>query len=173
MTETTTNAQLLTAIHRPAGTGSATWAMGSLFEHLLSSAESGNALGMALVTQPPGTATPLHRHTREAEAFFLLEGSMTYRAGDETFHLSTGDFIWLPSGLPHAFRVTGATPVRFLGLTAPGGLMGLYDEVGIPAAERRLPGVDGLPMSEEIARWNEVGPRYGLQVVGPPLPEGA
>jgi hypothetical protein len=26
-------------------------------------------------------------------------------------------------------------------------------------------------MEEEIARWNEVGPRYGLQVVGPPLPE--
>jgi quercetin dioxygenase-like cupin family protein len=173
MTETTTNAQPLTAIHRPAGTGPATWAMGSLFEHLLSSADSGDALGMALVTQPPGTATPLHRHTREAEAFFLLEGSMTYRAGDETFHLSTGDFIWLPSGLPHAFRVTGTTPVRFLGLTAPGGLMGLYDEVGIPAAERRLPGADGLPMSTEIARWNEVGPRYGLQVVGPPLPEDA
>jgi len=28
-------------------------------------------------------------------------------------------------------------------------------------------------MGEEIARWNEVGPRYGLQVVGPPLPEDA
>ena len=173
MTETTTNAQPLTAIHRPAGTGPATWAMGSLFEHLLSSADSGDALGMALVTQPPGTATPLHRHTHEAEAFYLLDGSMTYRAGDQTFRLSTGDFIWLPAGLPHAFRVTGSTPVRFLGLTAPGGLMGLYDEVGIPAAERRLPGADGLQMSEEIARWNEVGPRYGLQVVGPPLPEDA
>jgi len=173
MTETTTNAQPLTAIHRPAGTGPATWAMGSLFEHLLSSADSGNALGMALVTQPPGTATPLHRHTHEAEAFYLLDGSMTYRAGDQTFRLSTGDFIWLPAGLPHAFRVTGSAPVRFLGLTAPGGLMGLYDEVGIPAAESvGSPGL-GLPMSEEIARWNEVGPRYGLQVVGPPLPEDA
>ena len=173
MSEMTAPTQPLAALHRPAGTGSATWAMGSLFEHLLSSAESAGALGMALVTQPPGTATPLHRHTHEAEAFYLLDGSMTYRAGDQTFRLSTGDFIWLPAGLPHAFRVTGSTPVRFLGLTAPGGLMGLYDEVGIPAAERRLPGADGLPMNEEIARWNEVGPRYGLQVVGPPIPEGA
>lgn len=147
--------------------------MGSLFEHLLSAADSGGALGMALVTQPPGVSTPLHRHTHEAEAFFLLDGSMTYRAGDETFHLSTGDFIWLPAGLPHAFRVTGSTPVRFLGLTSPGGPMALYDEVGIPAVERRLPGADGLPTSDEIARWNEVGPRYGLQVVGPPLPEDA
>ena len=167
------NTQPLTALYRPAESAPATWAMGSLFEQLLSSEDSGGRLGMALVTQPPGTATPLHHHTREAEAFFLLDGSMTYRAGDETFHLSAGDFIWLPSGLPHAFRLTGTTPVRFLGLTAPGDLMALYDEVGIPAAERRIPGVDGLSMSEEISRWNEVAPRYGLQVVGPPLPEDA
>jgi len=171
MAQQTTEAQPLTALYRPAGSAPATWAMGSLFEQLLSARDSGGALGMALVTQPPGTATPLHRHTREAEAFFLLDGSMTYRAGEQTFHLSAGDFIWLPSGLPHAFRVTGSAPVQFLGLSAPGGLMALYDEVGIPATERRLPGSDGLSMGEEIARWNEIGPRYGLQVVGPPLPE--
>lgn len=33
-------------------------------------------------------------------------------------------------------------------------------------------GVDGLSMSVEIPPWNEVGPRYGLEVVGPqPLEE--
>jgi len=170
MADQSTDTRPLTAFYRPAGSAPATWAMGSLFEQVLSAADSGGALGLALVTQPPGTATPLHRHTREAEAFFLLDGSMTYRAGEETFHLTGGDFIWLPPGLPHAFRVTGPAPVRFLGLASPGGLLALYDEVGIPATERRLPGEDGQTMGEEIARWNEVGPRYGLQVVGPPLP---
>lgn len=173
MADVTTGAPPLSAFYRPAGSAPATWAMGSLFEQVLSAADSGGALGLALVTQPPGIATPLHRHTREAEAFFLLDGSMTYRAGDETFRLAAGDFLWLPVGLPHAFRVTGSGPVRFLGLAAPGGLLALYDEVGIPATERRLPGDDGQSMGEEIARWNEVGPRYGLQVVGPPLPEDA
>lgn len=165
------NPQTLAALYRPADSAPATWSMNSLFQQLLSAGESGGSLGLSLVTQPPGIATPLHRHTREAEAFFLLDGSMTYRAGDETFHLSPGDFIWLPMGLPHAFRVTGPSPVRFLGLTTPGALMTLYDEVGMPAAERRLPDGDGRPMDEEIARWNEIGPRYGLQVLGPPLPE--
>ena len=160
-------------VHRPAGTGRGTWAMGSLFEHLLSADESGGQLGVAIVTQPPGTATPLHRHTREAEAFYLLDGTMTYRAGEDVFHLGAGDFIWLPAMLPHAFRVTGDQPVRFLGLTDPGHLFDLYDEVGLPALEHRLPGPDGRPMAEEIARWNVIGPRYGLEVVGPPLPEGS
>jgi quercetin dioxygenase-like cupin family protein len=160
-------------VHRPAGTARGTWAMGSLFEHLLTAAESGGALGLAVVTQPPGVATPLHRHTRDAEAFYLLDGTMTYRAGDDVFHLGTGDFIWLPAMLPHAFRVTGDSPVRFLGITNPGHLLDLYDEVGLPALERRLPGADGRSMEDEIARWNVVGPRFGLEVVGPPLPEGS
>ena len=157
-------------VHRPAGTGPATWAMGSLFEHLLSADESGG-LGVSLVTQPPGIATPLHRHTNEDEAFLLLDGSMTYRAGDDVFRLTAGDFLWLPRGLPHAFRVTGSTPVRFVGFADPRRLFALYDEVGIPARERRIPGPDGQSMEVEIPRWNEVGPRYGLEVVGPPLPE--
>ena len=161
------------AVFRAAGTGRGTWAMGSLFEHLLSAQDSAGSLGVALVTQPPGIATPLHRHTREAEAFYVLEGTMTYRAGDDVFHLCAGDFIWLPALMPHAFRVTGQRPVRFLGLSDPGQLLSLYDEVGLPATELRLPGADGRSMPEEIARWNEVGPRYGLEVVGPPLPEGA
>ncbi len=154
------------------GQGRGTWAMGSLFEHLVSAEQTGGTLGMSLVTQPPGIATPLHRHTREAEALFVLEGVIEYRAGDESYELTTGSFLYLPLAVPHAFRIRGDEPARFLGLTAPGGLMGLYDEVGVPAAGMHIPAEgEGRSMEEEIARWNEVGPRYGLQVVGPPLPE--
>jgi quercetin dioxygenase-like cupin family protein len=156
-------------VYRPAGSAPATWAMGSLFERIATPRETGS-LDIAVVTQPPGVATPLHRHTREAEAFLLLEGTMTYRAGEETFRLAAGDFIYLPRGIPHAFRVTGSNPVRFVGFADPGGLLDLYDEVGIPATQRRLPGDDGLPLDVEIPRWNEVAPRFGLEVVGPPLP---
>ncbi len=155
-----------------AGQGPGTWAMGSLFEHLVTAGDSGGTLGMSLVTQPPGIATPLHRHTREAEAWFVLEGRVDYQAGDDVHELSDGAFIYLPSELPHAFRIRGSRPARFLALTTPGGLMGLYDEVGVPAGAMHLPGEgEGLEMAEEIGRWNEVGPRYGLEVVGPPIPE--
>jgi mannose-6-phosphate isomerase-like protein (cupin superfamily) len=117
--------------------------MGSLFERLASAAETSGTLGVSLVTQPPGVATLLHLHTREAEAFFLLDGTMSYQAGSTLYQLSAGYFIYLPKGVPHAFRVTGTSPVRFLGLAVPAGLMDLYDEVGMPATERRLSGLDG------------------------------
>jgi len=145
--------------------------MGSLFEHLLEPEQAQGRLCVALVTQPPGIATPLHRHTREAEAFYLLEGRMDYRAGDEDYELYAGCFMYLPAGLPHAFRIRGDEPARFLAMVEPGGLLSLYDEVGIPATELRLPGEDGLTPEVEIPRWIDVSGRYGLEVVGPPIPE--
>src|SRR4051812_13823973 len=156
------------AVARANGTGPATWAMGARFERLVGAGDTAGLLAASIVTQPPGSGSPLHVHTREAEAWYLLEGTMSYVAGDETFHLDAGDFIYLPRNVPHAFRVTGASPVRFLGLTLPGMVMDLYDEVGVPAGERRLP--DGGVSGADVARWIEVGARYGLRVVGPPMP---
>lgn len=155
---------------RGPGEGPATWAMGSLFERLVSGEDTQGAFDLSVVTQPPGIATPLHVHTNEVEAFYVLEGTLMYQAGDQMHELAAGCFIYLPQGVPHAFRITGTTPVRFLGFIAPAGLMRLYDEVGMPAREHRLPGSDGFSIDEEIPRWNEIGPRYGLQVVGPPIP---
>lgn len=169
MTETTSPAGRDLVTVCPAGHGRATWAMGSLFETLVTAGQTGGALDAAVVTQPPGLATPLHVHTREAEAWFVLDGTLTYRAGDQLVDLAGGDFIYLPRDVPHAFRITGARPARYLVLAVPGDVLGLYEEVGTPAPERRLP--DGGIPPEDIARWLELAPAYGLRVVGPPIPE--
>jgi mannose-6-phosphate isomerase-like protein (cupin superfamily) len=153
-----------------AGRGPATWALGSLFEHLAGAGQTGGQLGVAVVSQPPGAATPLHVHTREAEAFYLLAGTMTYRAGSRLAHLAAGDFIYLPHGVPHAFRISGDIPARFLALTVPGGLMDLYDEAGRPAPEHRLPSPGEVDLAADVDRWLHLAPGYGLQIIGPPMP---
>ena len=66
-------------IARAAGCGPATWALGGLFERLVGGAEAGGVLEASLVTQPQGIAPPLHVHSREAEAWYLLEGTLTYQ----------------------------------------------------------------------------------------------
>jgi quercetin dioxygenase-like cupin family protein len=159
-----------TVLVRGSDESPATWALGSLFEQVASGTETGGGFQLSRVTQPAGTATPLHAHTREAEAFYVLDGNLTYRAGEQTYQLSPGSFIYLPSGVPHAFRVTGTSPVRFLAIVVPGGLMDLYGEVGRPAGQRRLPEPDEEQMGAEIGRWLEAAPRYGIEVLGPPLP---
>ena len=161
------------ALVRGAGEGPGTWVLGSLFERLASGEETGGGFGLSLVTQPPGTATPVHVHTAEDEAFYLLDGTMTYSADGQLHRLARGSFIFLPRGLPHAFRVTGDVPVRFLAIAAPGALMGLYDEVGRPAGDHRLPPPDQELLMADVHRWLEAAPRYGLSIVGPPLPADA
>jgi quercetin dioxygenase-like cupin family protein len=79
------------AVSCAAGTGPATWAMGMLFERLVGVEETAGLLGASVVTQPPGQASPLHVHTREAEAWFLLQGAMTYRAGEQLIRMTAGD----------------------------------------------------------------------------------
>jgi len=152
-------------VARAAGSGPATWVLGGLFERLVGGEETGGLIDASVVTQPAGIAPPLHVHTREAEAWYLLEGTLTYQAGDERVDLEPGGFIYLPQAVPHAFRTTSA--VRYLALTLPGGVMEMYDEVGTPALQRRLP--DGGVTGEEIERWMAAAPRYGLQVVGPSI----
>jgi quercetin dioxygenase-like cupin family protein len=137
------------------GEGRATWALGGLFERLASATETAGAFDLSLVTQPAGAATPLHVHTREAEAFYLLDGSLTDRAGEQTYRLGAGSFIYLPAGVPHASRVSGTGAARFLALVVPGALMALYDEVGQPAPEGRLPEPGELSLEAEIPRWIE------------------
>ena len=155
-------------VARAAGTGAATWAMGSLFERLADASDTGGQLGASVVTQPPGAASPLHVHTREAEVWYLLEGAMTYRAGEQLVHMVAGDFIYLPRNVAHAFRTDGANPTRSFVLSVPGPLLDLYDEVGRPATERGLP--DGGTPAEDVALWIELTSSYGIQIVGPPIP---
>ncbi|MEP7025673.1 MAG: cupin domain-containing protein [Actinomycetota bacterium] len=168
-----TTAATSTILVRGPGEGPATWALGGLFERLASGAETADAFALSLVTQPVGTATPLHVHTREAEAFYLLDGNLTYRADDELHRLGSGSFIYLPSGVPHAFRVTGTEPVRYLAISAPGALMDLYHEMGRPAAVRQLPEPDDEVLTADIHQWLTASPGYGLSVVGPPIPADA
>ena len=158
---------------RGPGEGPGTWVLGSLFERLASGEETGGGIGVSLVTQPPGTATPVHVHTLEDEAFYLLDGTMTYSADGELHRLAPGSFIYLPRGRPHAFRVTGDAPVRFLAIATPGALMSLYDEVGRPALGGELPPANQDLLMADVHRWLETAPRYGLTVVGPPLPPDA
>ncbi len=154
-------------ILREDGAGDVIWSMGNRFTFRLRSAETGGALSMLEVVAPVGSAPPLHTHHREAEVFVLLAGDLIYRAGDETYQLSPGSSIYLPRGLPHAFRVVGTEPARFLALTFPGGLENLYEEIGQPA---RGPGLPEPPSQQEIGAWIQTGRRYGLEVNGPPLP---
>src|SRR5438874_4823008 len=81
---------------------------------------------------PPGGGPPPHVHSREEEGFYVLEGEVTFRVGEERFVATAGTFANMPVGTPHSFRNEGSHPARMLISVAPAGLERMFFEVGVP-----------------------------------------
>jgi mannose-6-phosphate isomerase-like protein (cupin superfamily) len=78
----------------------------------------------------PGRELEAHVHADEDDAFYILEGEMTFLFGGEEAAAPPGTFVLVPPGVEHAFRNDGETPVRMLNIHAPAGFdrrIGLED----------------------------------------------
>ena len=82
----------------------------------------GRALGCTHIELAPGkTAFPNHWHSAIEEGVYVLEGTGVMRIGDARVDIKPGDYIALPPGptTTHQLTNTGATPMRYLALSAP------------------------------------------------------
>ncbi|WP_330272702.1 cupin domain-containing protein [Lentzea sp. NBC_00516] len=61
-----------------------------------------------------------HFHKTFSESFYVLEGEITLLDGEEWTTAGEGDFLYVPSHRPHAFRNDSDAPVRMLILFSPG-----------------------------------------------------
>ncbi|HEY7629376.1 MAG TPA: cupin domain-containing protein [Thermoleophilaceae bacterium] len=71
-----------------------------------------------------------HTHDEEDDAFYILEGEMTFTFGDSEALAPPGTFVLVPPEVTHGFRNDGEVPVRMLNIHAPAGFdrrIGLYD----------------------------------------------
>lgn len=71
---------------------------------------------------------PLHIHLNQDEIFFIVEGSYTFKVGDDMHYLTAGDTIFLPRQVPHTFAQTTDTGKMFF-LFTPSGKMEDYFRV--------------------------------------------
>jgi mannose-6-phosphate isomerase-like protein (cupin superfamily) len=71
-------------------------------------------------TVPAGARTPPpHRHDTCSEAFFVLDGTVTFWLDDAELTGGAGDFLLVPRGASHTFGNQGDQPARLLVLHAP------------------------------------------------------
>jgi quercetin dioxygenase-like cupin family protein len=125
-------------VYVPARTGQAYWVMGDLFTYLVTGKESGGSYFTLEVNVGPGNGPPPHIHHREEEQFYILEGKLTLRVGDQTIRASPGDFIHIPRETVHSFK-NGPTPARLLATFSPAGIEQFFQEAGDPVEDRSAP----------------------------------
>ena len=117
--------------------------------------ESGG--GFSLVEHPMSPralAAPLHRHSREDEYSFVLEGRMGALLGDEVLEAGPGDLVFKPRGEWHTFWNAGDEPCRILEIISPAGFERFFEEL-----------VDlGGAREADPATLGELCERYGLEM---------
>lgn len=85
--------------------------------------------------EPPESGAPLHVHHGEAEAFYILDGSVELTCGTQTVTAKAGDFVYTPKDVPHKFVVAGDKPARMLMLFSRPGFERFFAEGGSPLNE--------------------------------------
>lgn len=116
--------------------------------------------GMAIFEQTSlsqGKGTPLHIHPLQDEVFYVLDGEYFFKVGSEKYRMVSGDSIFMPRNVPHAWTQVsekGKMTVIF----QPAGKM---EEFFVTMA-----GLETEPTSQEIAK---IFSENEMQVVGPPL----
>src|SRR5580765_3417461 len=126
---------------------------------------------------PRALAAPLHRHTREDEYSFVLEGRMGALLGDDVVEAGPGDLVFKPRDQWHTFWNAGDEPCRILEIISPAGFERFFQELsdlgGAVAADpdvvAQLGERYGLEMQPETIPG--LLDRFGLQL-GHPLPGG-
>jgi quercetin dioxygenase-like cupin family protein len=69
-------------------------------------ADHGATTCVILDSSEPGEGPRLHRHPYD-ETWVVIDGSLTFTAGDEEIAASAGDLVVVPPGVAHAFRNDG------------------------------------------------------------------
>jgi len=110
---------------------------------------------------PRALAAPVHRHTREDEYSFVLQGRMGALLGEDVVEAGPGDLVFKPRNQWHTFWNAGDEPCRILEIISPAGFERFFQE---------LSDMGGVLQAgpETLAQLNE---RYGLEMQPETVPE--
>jgi quercetin dioxygenase-like cupin family protein len=118
---------------------------------LLRSEQSGGAVSLIENRVPAGwEGPPLHHHTFD-EAFYVLEGELTFQVEDEVVVKRAGEFAFAPRNVAHTLANHSDAPARYLLVITPASFERYFARMG-----------------EDVPEW-ALQPYPETTVVGPPI----
>ena len=103
---------------------------------------------------------PPHVHPSFDELFYVVEGEITFRLGDETVVAGPGTSAFTPGNRAHTFSNPGDQPARMLVGMWPAGFEAFFRDVAAAAEEH-----GGMPPPEVMGGLNR---KYGVSLADPP-----
>jgi quercetin dioxygenase-like cupin family protein len=112
--------------------------MGGYWTFLTTGADTNGQFSLIEMNLRGGLEPPAHTHSYEDESFIVLDGELTVSCGEQVYVLKAGDFIFLPKGIRHSFKVNGER-AKMLALFVPAGLENMFLELSRPADKLDFP----------------------------------
>jgi quercetin dioxygenase-like cupin family protein len=136
---------LTDAVVSPPGDGETITAGGARLVLKATSDGTDGLLFLSEATMPPGYAgPPLHRHRDLHDMFYVLDGTLSLRSGDETVDASPGTFAYFPPGAAHTFSNATDQPARFLNFNTPAGWERYMRDLGAAFANDEVPSPESI-----------------------------
>ncbi len=117
---------------------------------------TGGTIGAIEQIGAPGLGSPYHTHHNEDEIFYVIEGSVRFVSGNNSWVAGPGSWAFLPRDVPHGFEVVGDTDARFLLMVTPAGFEAFVTELW-----------EDAPGPPDMERVMECTGRYALEIHGP------
>jgi mannose-6-phosphate isomerase-like protein (cupin superfamily) len=118
------------------------------------------------MTLPVGSTPPLHVHHDLDDTWYILDGDMAVRCGDDQLAVGAGFWVSMPRDVPHTFRVVGDRPARILLVHDRPSFRDFVRALSVPAGALVVPEAPFFPPMDEVGR---AAAAHDLTPVGPPM----
>lgn len=126
----------------------------------LSGGDTDNTVAVVHLTVPKLSGPPLHRHSREDEWFYVLDGELTWEVDGQRFTGGAGASAFAPRGTVHTYQNFHDETAHILVVVTPAGLDQFFEDVTQLNKGMQQP---------DFARVEQLMQSYGMELLGPPL----
>ncbi|HEX8893881.1 MAG TPA: cupin domain-containing protein [Terriglobales bacterium] len=156
------------AYKRSPALSNSTWYKGILVSQMAGTADNDGAFDLVISKVRRGTEPPPHLDSREDEVFYIFSGEMNFYVDGEVFTVTSGECMFLPRGVPHAFLLT-SEDVHAITLLTPGGFLDALNRMNAPATRMDVPtGVDLVTYANvDLTETLKIFEQYGVRLLAP------
>lgn len=135
---------------------------GAIIKFLATSKDTNGLYALFEAKGIPGMEPPPHIHSNEDETYYILDGTLWFKVGEDEFTAQKGDFVFLPRNVKHEFKVLSEEFHCHVGLF-PAGIDDFFLEMSQPHHSLEIPPVDKTPPSPEILeKIAKLYQKYGI-----------
>jgi quercetin dioxygenase-like cupin family protein len=139
------------------------WILGDFYTVKISGDETQGKYSVWEIEVASNNGPPLHKHSMEDEAFYVIEGQFLFPYGSKETKAGIGQFIHVPRGEFHTYKNIGGSFGKLLIIITPPQFEKFLGEIGIPVDDKssfQPPQITHAVIEKVVI----TAARYGLEI---------